>query len=336
MAFSYSAQPNPASQQQYQQPQANMQAPSPYKAPDMSAYSQPRYDASNVPRTAPQGARVNDLSGNVPSNQVWGQAYNQAVGKSGLPGVTSFTLPGTFISQSFNPATGKYGEMTGGQSFDGNMAYNAINNRPSPVSASSTFAGGDPMDFQRNLRQREAFVGNLSQRLNQYSGGQLTGPVTFDPSQLMSQANEQLSNGTFYNPFAIAPPAPPINPAPPAEETVSPSTYSPEVQRAMSNANQYMQGNFQNPFGEQANVPTPSFSQMVYSAGQAAETPQAPSAARPIAPPSQGTSYNPQAAAPSMPNVPASRPKARPAPKANARRSTAYAPDGSSMQRNSR
>jgi hypothetical protein len=318
MRFSYRAQANPTSQQKPStppaQPQASMQAStqqqsSPYKAPDMSAYAQPSggYSAYNVPRSAPSGAQSNDLSGSVPSNQVWGQAYNQAASQYGVPGATSFTMPGSFTSQSFNPTTGQYGPMSGGQSFDGNMAYNAIDSRPSPVSARATGLGGNAMPFQDSLAQREAFAGNLSQRLGQYSGGQLSGPVTFDPGQMMSQANDQLSNGAFYNPF---------------------SQQNPDVRRAMGNSSQYVQGNFQNPFGSQANVQQPSWVQQSYA--QPAEAPAAPpprlqglygdgplasrgdptirrvrpSAARPIEPPSQGTPYNPQAEDPGMPVVP--------------------------------
>jgi hypothetical protein len=254
--MAYSAQSNPTSQQQpfqkpqqYQQPQqAPQQQASPYKAPDMSAYAQPSggYNAYNVPRTAPKGAQTNDLSGNVPSNQVWGQAYNQAAQQYGVPGATSFTMPGSYSSQGYNPTTGQYGPMTGGQSFDGNMAYNAINNRPSPITASTPGMDGRPMSFQDSLAQREAFVGNLSQRLGQYSGGQLTGPVTIDQGQLLKQADDQLANGTFYNPFS----------------------QNPQVQQAMSNATQYMQGDFQNPFGPQANNPQPSWGQPSYDGGQ--------------------------------------------------------------------
>jgi hypothetical protein len=233
-----------------------------------SAYSpQPQYNASNVPRTPPQGVQRNDLSGNVPSNQVWGQAYNQAAGQFGLPPAQSWTNPGSFTSQGYNPTTGQYGPMTGGQSNAGNMAYNAINNRPSPVTAYGTGVGGDQMSFQDTMSQREAFAGNLSQRLNQYSGGQLTGPVTFDPSQLLSQANDQLANGTFSNPFAqnARPYDPSRNPVQPVSEDVNRQRFNPDVQRAMGNANQYMQGNFQNPFGQQANVPQPSFGQQSYN-----------------------------------------------------------------------
>ena len=295
MRFGYRAQSSPTSQQKPSQPpaqpQASMQAStqqqaSPYKAPDMSAYAQPSggYNAYNVPRSAPQGARSNDLSGSVPSNQVWGQAYNQVAGQYGVPGATSFTMPGSFTSQSYNPMTGQYGPMSGGQSFDGNMAYNAINNRPSPVSARATGLGGNVMPFQDSLAQREAFVGNLSQRLGQYSGGQLSGPVTFDPRQLMSQADDQLANGAFYNPFSLQ---------------------NPDVQRAMGNANQYMQGDFDNPFGQQSSVPQPSFDQTSYD-GQLPQRKRAdaPSAAKPIEPPSQGTPYNPQAEVQGMPDVP--------------------------------
>jgi hypothetical protein len=109
------------------------------------------------------------------------------------------------------------------------------------------------MSFQDTMSQREAFAGNLSQRLGQYSGGQLTGPVTFDPVELKSQANNQLANGTFYNPFG---------------------QQNPDVQRAMGNANQYMQGDFQNPFGQQANVPQPSFSQQSYNPNNPSGLPQ--------------------------------------------------------------
>lgn len=254
MAYSYSAKANPTSQQKpqsSQQQQAPQAAPqqqaSPFKAPDMSAYAQPSggYNAYNVPRTAPKGAQQNDLSGNVPSNQVFAQAYNQASKQSGgNTQAQSFTMPGTFTSQGYNPATGQYGQMTGGQSFDGNMAYNAIDSRPGPIQSSATGVGGNPMQWQDAMAQQQAFVGNLSQRLGQYSGGQLTGPVTFDPSQLMSQANDQLAKGTFSNPFS----------------------QNPDVQQAMGNATQYMQGNFQNPFGNspQANNPQPSWHQQSY------------------------------------------------------------------------
>lgn len=256
MAYSYSAKANPTSQQkltpqntQQQQapPAAPQQQASPFKAPDMSAYAQPSggYNAYNVPRTAPRGARQNDLSGNVPSNQVFAQAYNQASKQyGGNTQAQSFTMPGTFTSQGFNPATGQYGQMTGGQSFDGNMAYNAIDSRPSPIQSSATGVGGNPMQWQDAMAQQQAYVGNLSQRLGQYSGGQLTGPVTFDQNQLLAQADEQLAKGTFSNPFS----------------------QNPDVQQAMGNATQYMQGNFQNPFGNspQANNPQPSWNQQSY------------------------------------------------------------------------
>ena len=258
--MAYSAQSNPTSQQQPfqkqqqypQQQQAPQQQASPYKAPDMSAYAQPSggYNAYNVPRTAPKGAQTNDLSGNVPSNQIFAQAYNQVAQQTGIPGATSFTMPGSYSSQGYNPTTGQYGPMTGGQSFDGNMAYNAINNRPSPITASATGLGGNQMPWQDAMSQREAFVGNLSQRLGQYNGGQLTGPVTFDQGQLMQQANDQLANGTFYNPFSQ-----------------QNAMQNPDFQRAMGNSTQYMQGDFQNPFGPQANVQTPSWNQQSYDPG---------------------------------------------------------------------
>jgi hypothetical protein len=255
MAFNYRAQSNPTSQQA--KPQASMQAstqptqqPSPSKAPDMSVYAQPAYNSSNVPRTPPKGAQQNDLSGQVPSNQIWAQAYNQASKQyGGNTQAQSFTMPGTFTSQGYNPTTGQYGQMTGGQSNAGNMAYNAIDQRPGPIQASATGVDGSQMPWQDTLRQGEAFVGNLSQRLGQYSGGQLTGPVTFDQGQLMQQANDQLANGSFYNPFSQ-----------------QNAMQNPDVQRAMGNATQYMQGNFQNPFGNSpaANTPRPSLSQESY------------------------------------------------------------------------
>lgn len=253
MAFNYRAQSNPTSQQA--KPQASMQAstqptqqPSPSKAPDMSVYAQPAYNSSNVPRTPPKGAQQNDLSGQVPSNQIWAQAYNQASKQyGGNTQAQSFTMPGTFTSQGYNPTTGQYGQMTGGQSNAGNMAYNAIDQRPGPIQASATGVDGSQMPWQDTLRQGEAFVGNLSQRLGQYSSGQLTGPVTFDQGQLMQQANDQLANGSFYNPFSQ-----------------QNAMQNPDVQRAMGNATQYMQGDFQNPFGPQANVPQPSFNQQSY------------------------------------------------------------------------
>jgi len=287
MNYSWRARPKAQAPTQ-EAPQASQQesypsSPQPSKAPDMSAYAQPSggYNAYNVPRSAPKGAQSNDLSGNVPSNQVWGQAYSQAAGQYGLPGATSWTNPGSYSSQGYNPTTGQYSQPTGGQSFDGNMAYNAIDNRPSPVSAYTPGLDGTPMSIQDSLMQRDAFVGNLSQRLGQYNSGAATGPVTFDPVQLMSQANDQLSNGAFYNPF---------------------SQQNPEVQQAMGNASQYAQGNFQNPFGDspEANNPQASWLPSGYNRynqtvryQRPAPEPTQPGAAQPIQPPSLGTSYDP-------------------------------------------
>lgn len=245
------------SRQQYQQagqPQASMQASTqassqPSKAPDMSAYAKPAggFNAYNVPRTPPEGARQNDISGQVPSNQIWAQAYNQASNQyGGNTQAQSWTMPGSYSSRSFNPTTGQYSQPTGGQSWDGNMAYNAIDQRPGPIQATATGVGGNPMPWQDTLSQREAFVGNLSQRLGQYSGGQMSGPPSFDAQQLLSQADDQLSNGTFYNPFA---------------------QQNKEFQQARNNATQYMTGTqWQNPFGTspQANNQQPSWEQPSY------------------------------------------------------------------------
>ena len=208
------------------------------KAPDMSAYKQTSF-------TPPQGARANDLSGQVPANQMWAQAYNQASNQyGGNTQAQSWTMPGFYSSQGYNPTTGQYGQPTGGQSWDGNMAYQPIDSRPGPITATATGINGQTMPWQDTLTQREAFTGNLSQRLGQYSGGQLSGPPTFDARQLLSQANDQLSTGSFYNPFSQSQP----------------------VQRAMGNATPYMQGQWQNPFGNspQANNPQPSWDQQNY------------------------------------------------------------------------
>ena len=83
----------------------------------------------------------------------------------------------------------------------------------------------------------------------------------------------------------------------------------------MDNATQYMQGNFQNPFGNspQANNPQPTWGQQSYDpmALQASpqtqarsNTPSPVSAAQPVPPPAQGTPYNPQAQSQSLPPVP--------------------------------
>ena len=290
MAYGWRARPQAASQASTQAatqesgfaPQAStqpsQQQASPYKAPDMSAYARPAYDAYNVPRSAPKGAQQNDLSGNVPSNQMFAQAYNQASKQyGGNTQAQSFTMPGS----SYSPTTGQYGE----KSFDGNMAYNAIDSRPSPITATATGIGGNPMQWQDAMAQREAFAGNLSQRLNQYTGGQLTGPVTFDQGQLMAQANDQLANGTFSNPFSQPQAAGNFSQQIPYGDSTFQGAQNPDVQRAMGNANQYAQGNFQNPFGNspQANIPQPSFGQPPAQAG----------AAQPRQTPSLGTSYNP-------------------------------------------
>jgi hypothetical protein len=182
------------------------------------------------------------------------------------------------------------------------MAYNAIDRRPSPIQAQATGISGNQMQWQDAMAQREAFVGNLSQRLNQYNAGQLTGPVTFDQGQLLAQADEQLANGTFFNPFSQA-----------AASQRAPQ--NPDVQRAMDNATQYMQGNFQNPFGNspQANNPQPTWGQQSYDPMALQASPQTQarsnttspvSAAQPVPPPAQGTPYNPQAQPQRLPPVP--------------------------------
>ena len=352
-------QPNPTRfpSQQGGQPQAASS-----KAPDMSAYSQTApssgsqspYARYGVPPiqgpsggwTPPQGARQNDLSGQVPSNQIWGQAYNQASDQfGGNTQAQSWTMPGSFASQGYNPTTGQYGQPTSGPSWDGNMAYNAIDQRPGPIQASATGVDGSPMQWQDAMTQREAFVGNLSDRLNQYSGGQLTGQPTFDPGQILNQANDQLASGTFYNPFG---------------------QQNPDVQRAMGGASQFATGSeWQNPFGNnpQANNPRPSFGgqpPVINTSGQ--NSPQArsassaalphyvsppsfnlnpsgvpayanppspapryvtPGTAQPRPAPSQGTRYNPSAPQPSMPPVSPAKSESRsqppaPSPQANA------------------
>ena len=292
MKYSWRYRPNSqpgqqASTQDSAQESGQDSPPASPKAPDMSAYAQPSggYNASNVPRTAPEGARANNLSGQVPSNQIWAQAYNQAAKQyGGNTQAQSWTMPGSYTSQSYNPTTGQYGQPTGGQSFDGNMAYNAIDSRPSPITSTATGVGGVQMPWQDTMAQREAFAGNLSQRLGQYNAGQLTGPVTFDQNQLLSQANDQLANGTFYNPF---------------------SQQNPEVKQAMGNATQYMQGDFQNPFGQKNNNQQPSWEQPNYNP----DTLQAyqPGSAQPKQTQSLGTAY-----APSPTELP-EPPKAQPA-----------------------
>lgn len=277
--------------------------------------------AYSGPRTPPEGARINDLSERVPANQIWAQAYNQASKQhGGNTQARSWTMPGYYTKQSYNPKTDQYSQPTSGPSWDGNLAYNAIDKRPGPIQATGTGIDGKQMPWQETMSQREAFVGNLSQRLNQYNSGQLTGPVTFDPSQLMAQADDQLAKGTFVNPFA-QPVAPASTSARPIAPTPIAAPQSPAVQGAMDNATQYMQGNFQNPFGNslQANNPMPSWGQQSYDPRvpqQGAELAPmldastrrtAPSAAQPIQPPSQGTRYNPQDEAQSLPPVPTSR-----------------------------
>lgn len=335
------ASPQPA----YNSPQPSApQAPS--KAPDMSAY--------NI-RTPPQGAKMNDLSGQVPSNQIWGQAYNQASNQyGGNTQARSWTMPGSYSSQSFNPATGKASEPTGGESWDGNMAYYAIDQRPGPIQASAVGVGGDQMPWQDSLAQREAFVGNLSQRLGQYSGGQVSGPVTFDSAQLLGQANDQLSNGTFYNPF---------------------SQQNPEVQKAISGAGQYATGTqWQNPFGQQASIETPAwgvggqppvrnFSEQAPASQQTISKPAAyqeesprpspmffdpygrsdnPQAwlfspagrAQPKQTPSTGTPYNPQAERQALPPPPSREVSIQPTASAASDAPVVNAQDSQQAQRN--
>jgi hypothetical protein len=193
---------------------------------------------------------------------MWAQAYNQVVQQyGGNSRAQSWTMPGSYTTQSFNPSTGQYSQPTGGQSWDGNMAYNAIDSRPGPITAQATGVGGSQMQWQDAMRQREAFVGNLLNRLGQYTSGQRTGPVTFDTAQLLSQADDQLAKGTFFNPFSAPQQAPS---APPAQSPVAPRGYDPAVQGAMDNATQFMRGTqWQNPFGNswQANNPLPTWGQ---------------------------------------------------------------------------
>lgn len=233
--------------------------------------------APGFSKTPPKGARVNDLSGQVPSNQIWAQAYNQASKQyGGNSQAQSWTMPGRYSSQGFNPSTGAYGKPATGESWDGNWAYSPMANRPGPITAQATGVGGNQMNWQDSLRQRDAFVGNLVNRLNQYSSGQLRGAPTIDAKQLLSQADKQLAEGTWQNPFAVQP-----TNQPQANQPQSPApmpAFGPEVQQAINAASPFVNNTqWQNPFGPQANVPMPTWPTM----GQA----------QPIAPPDPGTRY---------------------------------------------
>jgi hypothetical protein len=244
---------------------------------------------------APPGARQNDLSGQVPSNQVYAQAFNQASEQVGSPNrATSYTMPGTATSRSLNPATGQYSEPQTRQSFDGNMAYNAIDNRPGPIQARATGIDGSAMPWQDALSQREAFTGGLVERLSQYQSGAATGRPDIDPGQLLNQANERVADGSFNNPFRA-----PGQPASPSPEPTRYATqgnqsvpYSSDVSRAVRQATPYTQGTqWQNPFGESTNIATPATLEQFMQ-----PAPFAPGTAQPIPPQSQGTPYQQPAA----------------------------------------
>lgn len=226
-------------------------APAPSKAPDMSAY---RFQP-------PSGARANDLSGQVPANQMWAQAYNQASKQyGGNTQVQSWTMPGSYSSQSFNPLSGAASKPTTGTSWDGNLAYSPIDSRPNPITATATGIDGSKMGWQDTFAQRDAFAGNLINRLNQYNGGQLSGPPTFNPNELLAQANDQLKDGSWSNPFMQTFSAPPVQASSTTQTTRS---YGPAVDGAMQQATPYMRGSqWQNPFGQQATLPQPSWNQI--------------------------------------------------------------------------
>lgn len=236
------------------------------KAPDMSAYK-------NAVFTPPQGAKANDLSGQVPANQMWAQAYNQAAKQyGGNTQAQSWTMPGSFSSQSFDPATFTYGKPKTGTSWDGNLAYQTIDNRPGPVTATTTGMGGTQMPWQDAFAQRDAFTGNLIGRLNQYNGGQLTGAPTFDTKQLLTQANDQLKEGTWFNPFM-----PTITQTTSPQPTQTSQTYTtsnPDVAAVLNQASPFFSGTrWQNPFGSAANIPPPSLGEQSYTPPQASSKP---------------------------------------------------------------
>lgn len=253
---------NPGQPEPRQQGGSAFRTQQPSRAPDMSAYAQPSGGFNAY--SAPQGARSNDLSGQVPANQRWAQAYNEASNQyGGNTQAQSWTMPGSYSSQGYNPATGQYGQPTRGQSWDGNMAYNAIDRRPGPIEATATGIGGNRMPWQQALAQREAFSGNLINLLNEYNSGERTGQPMFDTRQLLSQADAQLARGTFYNPFSQG--AAPAGRNAPGQYSPT-NQYAPEFQRAMTDSSPYMQGSqWQNPFGEQASMPAPSWQQPSYS-----------------------------------------------------------------------
>jgi len=233
-------------------PSANTAATAPKAQPSPSAStSQPAFSV-----------RQNDLSGRVPSNQVYAQAYNQASEQVGSPTrATSYTMPGTATSRSYNPMTGQYSAPQSRQSFDGNMAYNAIDDRPGPIQARATGIGGAPMPWQDALSQREAFAGGLVERLSQYQSGAASGRPDINPGQLLTQANERLANGSFINPFRSPIPAATNLQEPVRYDTQPPSTdpYNSDVAMAVRQATPYTQGTqWQNPFGRSANITPPA------------------------------------------------------------------------------
>lgn len=227
----------------------------------------------------PAGARRNDLTaGNLPYN-LWGAAAtnsaNKAFGNNNP--IQSWTLPG--YTQSFNGLTG---QATSKQtpSWDGNNAYMPISQRAGPISWDSTGWDGQKYSgqqgWQQLANQRDAFAGGLIQRLGEYQSGRQSGKPTFDFQSILNQANESLKNGTWKNPF-IDPRAQNVQP------TMNDRSYNPGQTHA----------------DQPPNVPPTGLDHYypIYTWQRAR--------AQPIVSQSVGQPYNPGAAAPSLPDIPA-------------------------------
>lgn len=235
-------------------------------ATDGSARPMPVWSSGKF--SVPAGAQQNDLSGNVPSNLMWAQSWNQAAEQANAPSrVQSWTMPGYSSSRTYDPKTKTYSDPAYNKSTAGNMAYFGVDDRPSPVTSQARGVDGQPVDWMDSFKQRDAFVGGLINRLGQYQAGQERGRPTFDFGKIMKDGREQLANGTWSNPFmqdfdqitAVDPPYQPPG-------TDQQHAGNDGVQAVMQNAARFMRGNFRNPFGTgyQANNPMPSWKDREY------------------------------------------------------------------------
>ena len=158
---------------------------------------------------------------NYTPNRQAGQAQPQA-----SPYGTATPYGQSAVNMQSYAGTSPYGQAPQAPTSrtDGNWANYASNQRPAPFTASY----GNPFGgraAQPDFSQRDAFIQSLNNQATPYMAGQQRGPIQYDFTAALANANQMVNNG-FQNPFNFGQPpqpqaaSPPQAPGPASQQSV--------------------------------------------------------------------------------------------------------------------